>query len=213
MSINLGRINITSARIKRDTMIATGGTMSIITVAGRQYQLHTFTTTGTGTGTGSFVTNDVFGEGMLDYLVVAGGGGGSGGGGGAGGFVTGSLYANSNSNIVVTVGFGGNIDTKGGNSSLGNYATAIGGGRGGGGAGGNAGGDGGSGGGGSTNFSGGSGTPGQGNSGGYVPFDPQGGYPKGGGGGAGGARAGQRRTRLRYNLCGLSHLGRARDRV
>jgi hypothetical protein len=72
---------------------------------------------------------------MLDYLVVGGGGAGGSyitgihgtGGGGAGGFITGSLYVNLNSNIVVTVGFGGSSSgLNGKNSSLGSYAGVCG---------------------------------------------------------------------------------------
>lgn len=129
----------------------------------------------------------------VDYLVVAGGGAGgydsagNGGGGGAGGYLTGSLFALSNSSYSVTIGAGGAgtatgssiVGSNGGNSAFGSN-TATGGG--GGGAynnlNGNSGGSGG--GGGQTTGAGGSGTSGQGNAGGTNSY-----IAGSGGGGAG----------------------------
>jgi len=195
MSINLGRINITSARIGRDTIIATGGTTSTITVAGRQYRVHTFTTT----GTSSFVTNDVCGEGMTDCLVVAGGGSSIVGGGGGGGLIYQQYKVYPNVSYTVIVGAGGvGVAATSYNATVGNNGqnskfdtlTAIGGGAGGwshmygyGYASGNSGG---SGGGGGAGFSsGGAPTANQGN----VGSGGQSGTYGGGGGGAG--QAGQ----------------------
>ena len=66
-------------------VIATGGTVTDITIGGISYRVHTFTATGNHTFT---VTNG----GEVEYLIVGGGGGASGhnssGGGGAGGFRT-----------------------------------------------------------------------------------------------------------------------------
>ena len=132
--------------------------------------------------TGSFTAN---------YLVVGGGGAGSGqsAGGGAGGFLTGSLTLIPLNSFAITVGSGGTyssgIATAGSNSSIGTFATAIGGGSG------NGVGTfpiaGGSGGGGSAAVGyevSGSGTTGQGNAGGYGYA-----YTLAAGGGGGGAGA------------------------
>lgn len=164
-------------------MIATGGD-SITTID--NYKIHQFTTV----GTSSFVVSSVGNTTSIEYLVVGGGGCGgdglvnkAGGGGGAGGFLTGSLYSNLNSTIAVTVGFGGITSARaGGNSSLGNYAIAIGGGQGGTYSGGGTGGSGG--GGAASGGAGGAGTTGQGKSG---ASGNSGLIRAGGGGGAGAA--------------------------
>jgi hypothetical protein len=119
---------------------ATGGSISAITVGGREYRLHTFSATGTSTFNVTTVGNFEDGD-EIEYLVVAGGGGGAGyrhgGGGGAGGMLTGTTTISTQS-YSVTVGAGGSggptvnpfRGTPGGNSSFGNI-TAIGGGEGG----------------------------------------------------------------------------------
>lgn len=131
-----------------------------------------------------FVTPDV------EYMVVAGGGPGGfshSGAGGAGGFRTGKLQVNKNTNMVVTVGAGGTASTfrgdaapfgngPNGNDSVFHTITSLGGG-----AGGStysAGSNGGSGGGAGVGASVGLGTAGQGFNGGAP-----GGYFSGGGGG------------------------------
>jgi PKD repeat protein len=142
----------------------------------------------------------------VEYLVIAGGGGGGssrtfankggGGGGGAGGFITGTGFVvTPTALLTVTIGAGGaggaqgggNMGTKGGNSSFANTTAgdginAMGGGSG---AGGNsitAGGAGGSGGGGHQGGAGGAGISGQGYNGGSGWASA---YLDGGGGGSG----------------------------
>lgn len=125
-----------------------------------------------------------------DVLVVAGGGGGGAnavgeGGGGAGGLLYFSSQALSGA-YTVTVGSGGAVDTKGGNSSFGSLTAAVGGGRGASAAS-RTNIDGGSGGGGSSQNAtktGGVGTSGQGNDGGTAATISNVGVG-GGGGGAG----------------------------
>jgi hypothetical protein len=191
MSINLGNVNITSARINYpDTMTATGGTISTITVSGRQYRVHTFTAT----GTSSFVTNNVSFDTMVDCLVVAGGGANGdcgGGGGGGGGLIYQQYKVSPSTSYTVIVGSGGIVTAwpawvNGQNSKFATL-TAIGGGSGGPSC--NAtnptGFSGGSGGGGGNNGSGdgGLGTTGQG----YAGARSQSARYAGGGGGAGAA--------------------------
>ncbi len=175
---------------------ATGGAVSLATIGGTAYELHTFTTTGTTSLTSSLTLNVAK---TVDYLVVGGGGGGGAaqnnnyygsGGGGAGGMLN-SSTALSTGTFTVTVGGGGAggtntfAGTKGSDSVFG-ALTAVGGG-GGGAAGGGAGGSGGSGGGagGYSGAAGGrtAGPPVQGNLGGAGGGQDQG----SGGGGAGGA--------------------------
>lgn len=184
--------------------IATGGTVTNVTVEGINYRVHTFTSVGRNTFT---VTR----SGQVEYLVVAGGGAGGPGscnagsnsGGGAGGLLTGLTTVEAGE-YFVTVGTGGagpsqgNPPVNGGNSSaLG--VTAIGGGGGGVADSGCTGGSsianaasGGSGGGAQSYtgsfYTGGKGTPGQGNAGGdgknYSVLSSN--YISGSGGGAGG---------------------------
>ncbi len=111
---------------------ATGGTVTTINVGGVDYTVHTFTSSG---------TFDVTTGGDIEYLVVGGGGGVKNdnravGGGGGGGVLTGSLTIPAGSHII-TVGAGGaggpassgaTNGSKGEDSSLGSYVTAIGGG-------------------------------------------------------------------------------------
>ncbi len=164
----------------------TGGNVTTANISGTDYKIHTFTSSGT-LNCPSTKT--------IDALVVAGGGGGGGdaaGGGGGGGVKYQTGVTIPSGNITITVGAGGTggvgssplitASTNGGNSSVGSYVSATGGGRGGiynGGSGFS----GGSGGGGAVqNASGGSGSAGQGNSGGTADTNKG-----GGGGGAGGS--------------------------
>lgn len=82
---------------------ATGGTESIITVAGQKYKLHVFNSTAA-----LNVTNAGSEDQYLEYLIVAGGGGGGGrgGGGGAGGVIPGQLRPTI-TNYAINVGNGG----------------------------------------------------------------------------------------------------------
>ena len=111
-------------------VVATGGTVTDITLNGALYRVHTFTSDG---------TFEVDRGGEVEYLIVAGGGSGSSrysGGGGAGGLILGSDTLSPGA-FSVTVGAGGtrNNDSGTGNtlgdpgqdsSAFGN--TAIGGG-------------------------------------------------------------------------------------
>ena len=183
--------------------IATGGTVTTITVGGNTYKVHTFTSSGT-----FEITN---GSKSCEYLVVAGGGGaGSFAGGGAGGYrssVSGessgggasaeSALSLTQGTYTVTIGAGGATNTQGGNSVFGSI-TSIGGGKGGNHTAGEK--SGGSGGGHSNSWSdgfvaGGSGTSGQGYSGGSATSVS--GTDAGGGGG--GAGDGGQARQDRYN--------------
>jgi len=114
--------------------IATGGTVTDVTIDGADYKIHTFTTT----GTSFFEVTSGFRE--VEYLIVAGGGGGGGGfeggGGGAGGMTEGtfSVSPNSYSIIVGAGGFGTrpatNIDASEGENSSAFGVVCVGGGRG-----------------------------------------------------------------------------------
>jgi hypothetical protein len=175
-------------------IIATGGTITTITVGADSYKLHTFTSSGTfGVTTG----------GDIDYLLVASGGSGGGGdgnnhrggGGGAGGLITGSLNISPGNYTVVigaaAAGSGGAYTVgRQGNDSTFAGLTAVLGGRGGGGTSGQTNNNGGSGGGGhraygNEYYSGGTGTSGQGNNGAGAA-----GTSGGGGGGKGSAASG-----------------------
>ena len=181
--------------------LATGGTETLITVSGVDYQVHTFTSSG---------ILSVTTGGDIEYLVVAGGGGGGagnnnegGGGGGAGGYRTGTFTTVGGTYpIVIGGGGGGTTDTstnggQGGDSSA-FEITSLGGGSGGscspdsGGNGGSGGGGGGCG----AGKPGGSGTAGQGNNGGRGQWtgdasNPDNGNNGNGGGGGGAGSAGQ----------------------
>jgi len=130
----------------------------------------------------------------IDYLIVAGGGAGGfdrGGGGGAGGLVTGSATVITGDSAVATIGAGATSNTtyanpvRGGDSSLGGFTTAVGGGGGisaDSGVTANQNGGSGGGGSGSTGLAGGSATSGQGSAGGTAIYaGPN--YGAGGGGG------------------------------
>jgi hypothetical protein len=124
-------------------VVATGGTITNITVDGIPYRVHTFSNV----GSFNFEVSDPGSEGEVEYLVVAGGGGGgaadneeeAGAGGGAGGLREGILKLSGTGNIPVTVGAagaggpGGSRQTprpgrKGSNSSFENFVAAGGGG-------------------------------------------------------------------------------------
>lgn len=108
-----------SGGIASGQVVATGGTVSSITVGGINYIFHTFTSTGTFTITSGAAQIDVF-------LVGGGGGGGMlGGGGGGGGVMVASATGVPLSSYSVTVGNGGTgetgwqgITTDGGQSSV-----------------------------------------------------------------------------------------------
>lgn len=189
---------------------ATGGTISVITVSGIPYRVHTFTTA----GNFSFVVTSVgTSNGLVEYLVVAGGGGGGGdlaGGGGAGGYRSSELsVVAQNYDVIVGAGGRGGIatatrdteNTRGGDGTNSSFAGIVSNGGGGGGVYGDVssvlknGRPGGSGGGAgapgatpptSSGGNGGSGTGGQGFAGGLAGRSATNDYQGGGGGGAGG---------------------------
>ena len=206
-----GNNEITFAAINPVPIIATGGSISTISVDGTNYRVHQFTSVGTSTFNVSSVGNF---NNQVEYLVIAGGGGTGGtgggraaigGGGGAGGYrcsVPGEMSGGGQpaepkltiqpGPITVVVGAGGaattgndSPGTKGNNSSLGPIVSE-GGGRGP--TAGNAFPGGGSGGGGGHDGGGqpGAGIPGQGFAGGWLGFRAADNFPGGGGGGAGG---------------------------
>jgi hypothetical protein len=180
-------------------LLATGGDVTNVLgpIDGKYYGVHSFTNVGSATFTPSQNLT-------VEYLVIGGGGGGGNraswgnGGGGAGGLITsvagehsggGTAGVGSDPNAPasltastaynVTVGTGGGAAVKGGDSSFGSFATAVGGGYG------DSGGiaaasSGGSGGGGGYTGPGGAGTAGQGWAGGAQDGDVG-----SGGGGAG----------------------------
>jgi len=150
-------------------IVATGGSVTNITVSGVPFRVHSFTNVGT---TNFSVSSGGVGA-PLEYLIIAGGGGASawvGGGGGAGGYRSGSVSVSPNTYPMVvgqrgSRGVNTTLATNGGNSS-GFGITSTGGGRGGGynGSAYTNGASGGSGGGASTGALGASGIAGQGNS-------------------------------------------------
>lgn len=169
--------------------IATGGTVSTVTVGGVLYRVHTFLASDT------FVLHL---PATVEYLIVGGGGPGGfrhAGGGGAGGVRSGnaSLSAGSYSVVVGAGGIASLVEAtrgpNGGDSSF-NGVTSLGGGAGG--NNGQAGAAGASGGGGSNKGAGGAGTAGQGNNGGSTPTASN--YAVGGGGGGAGAVGGTATT-------------------
>ncbi|TVR08165.1 MAG: hypothetical protein EA385_10625, partial [Salinarimonadaceae bacterium] len=107
-------------------IVATGGTVTDITVSGRAFRVHTFLSGG------DFIVIDPGDEGEVEYLIVAGGGGGGGlngsGGGGAGGFrkfVAGEAGNTEAGPLTVTattypiaVGDGGATNGNGSNSTF-----------------------------------------------------------------------------------------------
>jgi len=178
---------------------ASGGVETTITVSGRQFRVHSFTSV----GTSSFVVTDPGSEAQIEWMCIAGGGGagqglwGGGGGGGGGGMLEGVSTVTARS-YAVTVGIGGRGQEQpgttrrsGGPSSIQNIVSTVGGGAGqrttgldgGSGAGGGAGDP-------STAAAGaaandpGTGIPGQGHDGGFGLFQSTGVRGAGGGGGA-----------------------------
>ena len=105
--------------------IASGGTISSISVGGTSYCVHTFTNTGAQSF--SVIDPNVLSSAplQLDYLVVGGGGGGDAGrcgsywgsGGGGGQVLQGSVSVSGTSPVSVVVGAGG---TQGGNLNCSN---------------------------------------------------------------------------------------------
>ena len=92
-------------------VVATGGTISDITVSGVAYKLHTFTANGTFTVTAG---------GTVDYYLVGGGygPGADSTGGGAGGTSTGSIDV-ATTGFTVTIGGGGAINgNNGGDTTI-----------------------------------------------------------------------------------------------
>jgi hypothetical protein len=105
---------------------ATGGTISDITVDGRAYRMHKYTST----GTSSFVVTDAGTDKTVEYLVVSGGGsgvrgqsGGFYGMGGTGGGVRRDSMVVSATSYTVIVGTGGATDTDYGNGNNGGTST------------------------------------------------------------------------------------------
>lgn len=187
--------DITFATINPVPISATGGSISSTNVNGIEYRVHQFASVGTSTFSVGSAGN--FGDGKVEYLVIAGGGGGAsgggndwykGGGGGAGGYrssVAGEVSGGNspaetpfvvepNTDYTVVVGnggaYGGSTASQGGNSSFADIVS-IGGGRGsrgGGGGGGSGGGSGASSYTGNGTRPGGPATAGQGNDGGLA---------------------------------------------
>ena len=119
----------------RSLVIASGGDTTDTFIDGITYRIHSFTTVGVSTFT-------VTSGGTIEYLIIGGGGGGGGGwqggGGGAGGYLTGTAVVSAQE-YTITVGAGGTgcrqggagvVPTNGGDSSISNINTSIGGGRG-----------------------------------------------------------------------------------
>ena len=166
--------------------VATGGTITNITVGNAGFRVHTFTGSGTLTVTRA---------GIFEYLIVGGGGGGADvSGGGAGGVLTGHTRLEPGSYSIAIASATGNTGDNvapglQGNPTTAFGLTAAGGGGGGGGFGSGLGIDGGSGGGGGRNPGGtiktlgGRGVAGQGHRGGH--YNGSGDWEGGGGGGAG----------------------------
>lgn len=116
--------------------VATGGSVTTLTVGNDIYAVHSFTSVGSQTLVVSQAGSAAAGSNTLEYLVVGGGGSGGsdmGGGGGAGGYLAGSVAASAVSYAVV-VGAGGSGNNsgvgnrrgyEGGNSSLVGGATNL----------------------------------------------------------------------------------------
>ena len=101
-----------------DYPVATGGTISTLTVGNDLYAVHSFTNTGSQTFTVTVPGSQALGSNTLEYMVIGGGGSGGsdmGGGGGAGGYLAGTVAAQA-ATYTVVVGGGG----SGNNSGVGN---------------------------------------------------------------------------------------------
>ena len=178
---------------KNMPIVATGGTITDVTIGGVPYRIHTFDSV----GTSAFVVCSIgTSGGLVEYLVVGGGGGGGsgagsyyGGGGGAGGYRTGSLTVVPTS-YTITVGNKGSFplaNAANGTSGTNSIFSTITSSGGGGGSGGSAAASGGSGGGASL-----AGVAGAGNAGGFSPVEGYrgGNYNTGGQGAPGGGASG-----------------------
>ena len=101
-----------------DYPVATGGSVSTLTVGEDIYAVHRFTNTGSQTFTVTVPGSETLGSNTLEYMVIGGGGSGGsdmGGGGGAGGYLAGTVAAAA-ATYTVVVGAGG----SGNNSGVGN---------------------------------------------------------------------------------------------
>jgi hypothetical protein len=101
-----------------DYPIASGGSVSTLTVGEDIYAVHRFTNTGSQTFTVTTAGSESLGSNTLEYMVIGGGGSGGsdmGGGGGAGGYLAGTVAAVA-ATYTVVVGAGG----SGNNSGIGN---------------------------------------------------------------------------------------------
>lgn len=94
---------------------ATGGTVSDVTISGRAYRLHTFTSVGSST----FTVTDAGTDKTVEYLIVGGGGSGargqsgaSYGGGGAGGGVQRDSIVVAPGSYTVVVGAGTSVQNS-----------------------------------------------------------------------------------------------------
>ena len=112
-----------------DYPVASGGSISTLTVGNDIYAVHSFTSVGSATLAVSIPGNAATGSQTIEYMVIGGGGSGGsdmGGGGGAGGYLAGT-YTAAAANYAVVVGDGGRGNNsgvgarrgfEGGNSSL-----------------------------------------------------------------------------------------------
>jgi hypothetical protein len=101
-----------------DYPVASGGSISTLTVGNDIYAVHRFTSVGSQTFTVTTAGNESLGSNTLEYMVIGGGGSGGsdmGGGGGAGGYLAGTVTA-AVATYTVVVGAGG----SGNNSGVGN---------------------------------------------------------------------------------------------
>ena len=96
--------SISSYTSSFQSITATGGTTSNVTINNIDYRIHTFTSNG------NFTVSSVGSNPRVDYLIVAGGGGGGmdmGGGGGGGGVLAGTFDVTGGVTYTVQVGAGG----------------------------------------------------------------------------------------------------------
>ena len=105
------------------SIIATGGTITDVTIGGLTYRLHTFTTTGTST----FQVLNGYGDAQV--LIVGGGGAGGfghGGGGGGGAVLYNSTQPLTVNSYSIVVGTGGSLTTSDSQNNPGNPSSAFG---------------------------------------------------------------------------------------
>jgi hypothetical protein len=104
-TLNINTISsVSSYTTAFEPIVATGGTISNVTINNVSFRIHTFTSNGV------FQTRTIGSNARVDYLVVAGGGGGGmdmGGGGGGGGVLSGTLDLFGQTAYGITVGNGG----------------------------------------------------------------------------------------------------------